>query len=169
MKRLLTVVFAFILSGLVLCLSTHAQPGQTEGLTTQDLLVKGEVETAISMLQAIDIKHQKGDMTLEQAKKLGADLLRELRYGSDGYFWADTTEGINVVHIRKGMEGRNRMEDKDSKGIFYIKEFMIKAKDGGGYVNYWFPKKDQSVDQPKRAYVALFAPFGWVVGSGYYY
>ncbi len=169
MKRFSAIVFAFILSGFVLCLSAHAQSGQSESLTTEDLLIKGEVETAISMLAAIYAKHQKGEMTLEQAKKLGADLLRELRYGSDGYFWADTTEGINVVHIRKGMEGRDRIEDKDSKGIFYIKEFLLKAKAGGGYVNYGFPKKDQTVDQPKRAYVALFEPFGWVVGSGYYY
>jgi methyl-accepting chemotaxis protein len=169
MKRLLVTVLAFVLSGLVFCLPAHAQPGQSENLAAQDFLVNSEVETAVSMLQAIYVKYQKGEMTLEQAKKLGADLLRELRYGNEGYFWADTTEGINVVHIRKGMEGRNRIEDKDSKGTFYIREFLLKAKSGGGYVNYLFPKKGQSVEQPKRAYVALFEPFSWVVGSGYYY
>jgi methyl-accepting chemotaxis protein len=169
MKRPPLTVVAFILSVLVLCPSAIAQAGQPESLSDQDMLVKSEVETALSMLQAIYIKHQKGEMTLEEAKKLGADLLRELRYGNEGYFWADTAEGINVVHIRKGMEGRNRIEDKDSKGTFYIREFLLKAKAGGGYANYWFPKKGQTAEQPKRAYVALFEPFGWVVGTGYYY
>jgi signal transduction histidine kinase len=36
-------------------------------------------------------------MTIWPAKKLGADLLRGLHYGVDGYFWADTEGGVNVV------------------------------------------------------------------------
>jgi methyl-accepting chemotaxis protein len=66
------------------------------------------------------------------------------------------------------VEGRNRINDKDSKGTYYIKEFMAKAKTGGGYVEYRFPKKGQTAEQSKRAYVLPFKPFGWVVGSGYY-
>ena len=132
-------------------------------------MIKSQVETAISMLQTIYAKHQNGELTLEQAKKLGADLLRGLRYGKDGYFWADTTEGVNVVlYGRKDTEGKNRLEFKDSKGKFIIKEFIAKAKTGGGYLDYWFPKENQTTPLPKRSYVALFKPFGWVVGTGYY-
>ena len=108
-------------------------------------------------------------MTLEKAKELGADLLRELKYGSEGYFWADTTEGVNVVlYGRKDVEGRNRLEDKDANGTYYVKDFLAKGKAGGGYVEYWFTKMGQTTPQPKRSYVLLFEPFGWVVGSGYY-
>jgi methyl-accepting chemotaxis protein len=140
-----------------------------ENSAAQDLLIKSEVETAVSMLQTIYAKHRQGEMTLAEAEKLGADLLRELRYGTDGYFWADTTEGVNVVlYGRKDVEGRNRLEDKDSKGTYYIKELLAKAKAGGGYVDYWFPKKGQTKAQPKRSHVLLFKPFHWVVGSGYY-
>lgn len=57
-----------------------------KGSSAQDLIIKSEVETAISMLQTIFSKHQKGEVTLEQAKQLGADLLRGLRYSNDGYF-----------------------------------------------------------------------------------
>ena len=70
--------------------------------------------------------------------------------------------------MRKDVEGRNRLEDKDSKGTHYVKEFLSKGKSGGGYVQYWFPKMGQTQAQPKRSYVLLFKPFGWVVGSGYY-
>jgi methyl-accepting chemotaxis protein len=108
-------------------------------------------------------------MTLETAEKLGADLLREPRYGTDGYFWADTAEGVNVVlYGRKDVEGRNRLEDRDPKGTFYIKELLAKAKAGGGYVEYWFSKRGQTTPRAKRSYVRLFEPFQWVVGSGYY-
>ena len=166
MKRLLMTACAFFLSVALLCVPAGAQP---EKLNNQDVLIKSEVETAVSMLQAIFAKHTQGEMTLEQAKKLGADLLRELKYGTDGYFWADTLEGVNVVlYGRKDVEGRNRLEDTDQKGTFYVKEFIAKAKTGGGYVDYLFTKKGQTAQQQKRSYVLLFEQFGWVVGSGYY-
>ena len=149
--------------------SAFCQSNTGKGSSAQDLMIKSEVETAISMLQTIFSKHQKGELTLEQAKQLGAELLRGLRYGKHGYFWADTTEGVNVVlYGRKDVEGTNRLETKDDKGKFFIKDFIATAKAGGGYVNYGFPKMNQTTPLPKRAYVQLFEPFGWVVGTGYY-
>ena len=169
MKRVLMIACMVFLSVTFLALSAEAQSGKQENPSAQDMLVKSQVETAVSMLRAIFTKHKQGVMTLEKAKELGADLLRELRYGTDGYFWADTTEGVNVVlYGRKDVEGRNRLEDKDQQGTFYVKEFLAKAKTGGGYVEYLWPKMGQTTPQPKRSYVLLFEPFGWVVGNGYY-
>ena len=169
MKRVLMTACMVLLSVVFLGLSAGAQSAKQENASAQDVLVKSEVETAVSMLRAIFAKYQQGAMTLEKAKVLGADLLRELRYGTDGYFWADTTEGVNVVlYGRKDAEGRNRLDEKDQKGTFYVKEFLAKGKAGGGYVDYLFAKKGQTTMQPKRSYVLLFEPFGWVVGCGYY-
>ena len=169
MKKALMTILGVVLSISVLCLPANGQPEKKENPSAQDLLIRSEVETAVSMLQAVFTKQRQGEMTLEQAKKLGADLLRELRYGTDSYFWADTTEGVNVVlYGRKDVEGINRLEAKDPQGTFYVKEFLAKGKAGGGYVEYLFTKKGQTVPQPKRSYVLLFKPFGWVVGTGYY-
>jgi len=167
MKRTLMTVFVILLNVAILSLAAcaHVEKPATQA---QDLLIKSEVETAVSMLQAIYTKHQEGRMDLKQAKKIGADLLRGLKYGKDGYFWADTTKGVNVVlYGNKDVEGKNRLEAKDKNGVFYVKDFMAKGK-RGGYVDYCFPKKGQTATQNKRSYVLLFKPFGWVVGSGYY-
>jgi len=176
-KRVLMTVLAGLVITAVLFVSACSQtersaitqdkmPGSS---AAKDLLVKSEVETAVSMLQAIFSKHQKGEMTLEEAKSLGADLLRNLKYGTDGYFWADTMEGVNVVlYGRDDVEGRNRLEDKDANGTYYVKEFLAKGKAGGGYAEYLFTKKGETKSIPKRSYVLQFEPFGWVIGSGYY-
>ena len=79
MKRVLMTVLVGLLSSAVLCVSAFAQTEKPENSAAQDLLIKSEVETAVSMLQAIYAKHQQGAMTLEKAKELGADLLRELQ------------------------------------------------------------------------------------------
>jgi len=166
MKEVRILVLAALLTA-AFCISSGAQ---TQGPNAaRDLLIKSEVETAVSMLGALYAKYKKGEMTIEKAEALGADLLRELRYGTDGYFWADTEEGVNVVlYGRKDTEGRNRINDKDARGVYYVKEFLAKGKAGGGYVEYQFTRQGQSAAQPKRSYVKFFEPFGWVIGTGYY-
>ncbi|MBP7342966.1 MAG: cache domain-containing protein [Smithellaceae bacterium] len=165
------IVRKIILTGVlcvVLCWPAAAETPAVNHAALQDALIKSQVETAVSMLTAIYARQQRGEMSAEKAKELGAGLLRELRYGKDGYFWADTTEGINVVlYGRKDTEGRNRLNDRDDRGVFYVKEFLAKGKTGG-YVEYHFTKKGQAAPLPKRSYVLLFEPFGWVVGTGYY-
>jgi methyl-accepting chemotaxis protein len=169
MKRILAAMVLTLSATIVFGQPAFCQSKAGKGSSAQDLMIKSEVETAISMLQTIFSKHQKGELTLEQAKQLGADLLRGLRYGKDGYFWADTTEGVNVVlYGQNDVEGKSRLESKDYKGKFIIKDFIAKAKAGGGFENYWFPKDTQTTPFPKRGYVQVFEPFGWVVGTGYY-
>jgi len=141
-----------------------------EAIASQDETIKRETETAVSMLNAINGKIEKGEMTSAKGQKLAADLLRELRYGKDGqgYFWADTTKGVNVVlYGNKDVEGKNRMNDKVN-GVEYIKQIIAQGTNGGGFTDYFFPKKGETEAKAKRAYSVEFKPFGWVIGTGYY-
>ncbi len=160
MKKILVIcvlVFSFI--------SLSAE----EIISAKDMLIKCEVETAVSMLQAVYNKYEAGEMSLEDAKKLGADLLRELRYSEGGYFWADTIEGENIVlYGNDDVEGKNRLQAQDHHGNYYIKDLLAAGMNGGGYVQYWFPKLKQEEPVAKRSYALLFKPFDWVVGTGYY-
>lgn len=134
-----------------------------------DRNIKEQIENAISLMDAINQKSQAGELTLEEAKKLGADLLRGLKYGENGYFWADTKEGVNVVLLGKDTEGTNRYESVDANGVAYMK-LIIEAglKEGGGYADYNFPKAGETTPLPKRSYSKFYEPFGWVIGTGNY-
>ncbi|MBU5300782.1 cache domain-containing protein [Clostridium sporogenes] len=134
-----------------------------------DLGIQNEVESAISVLEVINKRYQKGELKLQEAKKLGADLLRNMRYGKEGYFWADTLEGINVVLLGKDTEGKSRLEMQDAKGKYLIKEIIENGKkEEGGFTDYYFPKEGGSEALPKRSYSKLFKPFDWVIGTGNY-
>jgi hypothetical protein len=65
MHRVLMTMLAVFLNVAVLCLSANGQPEKGKNLLVQDLLIKREVETAVSMLQAIFTKQQQGEVTLE--------------------------------------------------------------------------------------------------------
>ena len=169
MKKTFAAALAGIFLAVVLIVPAFALRSGAQVTAAMDLLIKSELETALSLLQAVYAKHQKGEMSLEKAKDLAASLLRELRYGTDGYFWADTLDGVNVVlHGQKDTEGRNRIADKDANGMLYVKAFLEKGKAGGGFVEYQFAKLGETQRHPKRSYVKLFEPFGWVIGTGYY-
>ncbi|MGI6085600.1 MAG: cache domain-containing protein [Acetivibrionales bacterium] len=133
-----------------------------------DLIVKYEVETAVSMLKVINEKYETGEMTLDEAKKLGADLLRDLRFGEEGYFWTDTSEGINVVLLGSETEGTYRYDAQDVNGTYFIQNIIKAGMSGGGYSEWWFPKKDETEPSPKRGYSLYFEPFDWIVGTGNY-
>ena len=102
-----------------------------------DKEIKEQVDNALSMLNNYNDAYEKGTITLEQAKKQGADMLRQLRYGENGYFWADDTNGNNIVLLGNSTEGTNRLDAKDSNGYEYIKA-IIKAgqQTDGGYCDY---------------------------------
>ena len=134
-----------------------------------DQNIKEQVDGVISLLQEINAEYEAGEYTLEEAKKLAADEVREMRYGDAGYFWIDESNGTNVVLLGSDTEGTNRMETKDADGYQMVKEIIrVAVEDGGGYVDYVFPKEGETESSPKRSYSAYFEPFDWVVGTGNY-
>jgi len=131
--------------------------------------IKTQVQTAVSLLNQINTEYKKGQYTLDQAKKMGADEIRALSYGEKGYFWVDQTDGTNVVLLGSKTEGTNRLETKDAKGFQMVKEMInLSMSKGGGFTDYYFPKPNETTPLPKRAYTEYFKPFSWIVGTGNY-
>lgn len=131
--------------------------------------VKQQVTNAITLIDGVYQKQQAGEYTQEEAKKLAADLIREIRYKDGGYFWIDTYQGDNVVLLGSDKEGKNRLETKDSNGYEMIKEIIrVGQESDGGYTDYMFPKEGETESSPKRSYSKSFEPYQWVVGTGNY-
>jgi methyl-accepting chemotaxis protein len=142
---------------------------QRAALNKQDELIKSEVQTAVGALQTLYDRSQKGEIALAYAKRVGEDMLRNTTYGNGGYFWADMSDGTNVVlYGDKSVEGTNRA-NAEMNGMKYMQRILAAGQQpGGGYADYWYPKKGQTTPLAKRSYSLYFAPFDWVVGTGYY-
>lgn len=137
--------------------------------TDYDNNVKEQVDNAISLIDAVNKQYEDGVYSLDEAKKLAADLVRELRYGEAGYFWIDTYDGINVVLLGGDKEGTNRLDSKDSNGYEMIKEIIRVAQlEDGGFTDYVFPKEGETESLPKRSYSKAYEPYNWVIGTGNY-
>lgn len=177
--KLIIVMLATIVA-LVLCAvisSESMKQLQSKALETleaderasYDEQIKQQVDNVISLCQTIYDQYQAGVYTEEEAKKLAADEIRQLRYGDAGYFWVDQYDGTNVVLLGNDTEGTNRMETKDANGYQMVKEIIrVGQKADGGYTDYVFPKEGETEPSPKRSYSKAFEPFGWVIGTGNY-
>lgn len=104
----------------------------------------------------------------EEAEEACKDIIRNAVNTSGGHFWADDNEGTCVAIFKADLEGVNRIDLQDVQGTYLIKDFINVAEAGGGYVDYYFPKIGDEESSRKRAYVTLFEPYGWVIGTANY-
>lgn len=126
-----------------------------------DTKIKHQVELAISSLRQLDKSLiDKGMKDKTDRKTILAELLRNMRYGEDGYFWADTPEGDNVVILGRSSEGKNRMDLQDTKGQYIVQNIIAAGlSNGGGYTDYYFPRKEGGQSFRKRSYSLHFPEY----------
>lgn len=174
LMALITLIGLMVLGGIAIiqltALRTNATAILEESIRADyDQSIKEQVDNALSMLNGVYAQYENGDCSLDEAKEMGASLLRDLRYGEAGYFWADTYDGNCVVLLGNETEGTNRMETKDANGYEMVREIIrVGQEPDGGFVDYMFPKAGETEPSPKRSYSKAFEPFGWVIGTGNY-
>ena len=96
-------------------------------------------------------------------------LLRGLSYGADGYFFAYTPEGVNLVHpVQPELEGVNLLDFKDDNGQLVIRDLLEIADNGGGYYQYIWRRPSDGEDRNKLSYVLKIPHLGWMMGTGLY-
>ncbi len=130
--------------------------------------LKNETQEAMSVCEIMNARYEAGEMTKDEAMKAAADIIRDLKYNDGaGYFWVDTSKGVNVVLLGRDTEGQSRWDSVDSSGNYFIQE-MIKngMQEGGGYTNLMFAKPNETEELPKINYTAYYEPFDWVMGTG---
>ncbi len=101
----------------------------------------------------------------EQVKKI----LRQLRYGKDGYFFVYNYDGVNqVLGPKPEIEGKNLFNAKDAGGKFFIQDILNAARNGDGYAEYLWNKPSIGKDVSKLSYTLELDKYQWVLGTGFY-
>lgn len=147
---------------------TQLENYRTQLLQDVDTSLKNETQIVVSLLEKVYQQQQAGLLSEPEAKKLAADLVRDLRYDDGkGYFWIDTADGVNVVLLGRDVEGKSRIDLVDPNGVHFIQEMLKNGRQpGGGYTDLSFAKPGETTPLPKRNYTTTFAPYQWVLGTG---
>ncbi len=133
-----------------------------------DASIKMQIETLFTTIETMRIQNETDGISEDESKEKIAEVIREIKYGENGYFWADTVDGYNIVLYGSDTEGTNRYDFQDFNGKYIVREIIQNGLRGGGFTDYVFPKAGETQPQPKRAYSNYYEPFGWVIGTGIY-
>ncbi|WP_408629681.1 cache domain-containing protein [Anaeromyxobacter oryzisoli] len=143
---------------------------ETRMLDERQAKVRATVETVHGVLAAYARQVEAG-VALADAQRQAIDAVRGLRYEGTEYFWINDLEPRMVMHPNQpGLDGKNLSNERDPNGKRLFVDFAELARrvPAGGLVAYLWPKPGSAAPVRKISYVKLFAPWGWVVGSGVY-
>ncbi len=128
------------------------------------------VETTMSSVENLYGQVRAGAIAEADAKARALAQVGALRYGDGNYFWISDLNANCVLHpIKAELTGKNLKDLKDPNGKAIFVEFANVARtQGAGFVDYAWPRPGSETPEPKLSYVALFKPWGWILGTGVY-
>ncbi len=135
----------------------------------------GDMTAAVAgNLQRLQREVESGRVPAEVARREAAADLRAMRYGEQdqGYFWVHDLDGRMIVH--PGFPDLEDRKDNDHPpGLDTASPVprinALVRERGAGFLSYRWPRPGEpSSALEKVAFVRLFEPWGWVVGTGVY-
>ena len=159
--------------GLIALIVVFALSYRSEIIAQTRTGLSNYVENAYSIVESYAKRAEAGEMSEDDAKKQAIDAVMAMRYGGDGYLWIHNLDNVMVAHpLNAGLVGKDLSGLEDAKGdnMFLGMNEVIRANNGSGYYTYYWAKPGEAKDKsfPKESYVRLFAPWGYVIGTGVY-
>jgi signal transduction histidine kinase len=110
-----------------------------------------------------------------KAEKDRIDLIRAfinpIRFYPDnsGYFYVYDFNCICIAHAtQKELLGKNLYDYKEAKGDFVLRNLSNAAKNGGGFVEFYWVKPGSTDESKKLGYVETIPGTNYFIGSGVY-
>lgn len=126
-------------------------------------------EVGVKVLQHFQQLAVSGQISDQDAQRLAIGALQQATYGDNGYFWIVNSAGTMLMQpYTPEQVGRDFSDWTDSHGKYIVREFIATAKNGGGWVSYYWPKPHGQEPFAKVSYVLYFPPWDWVLGTGVY-
>jgi methyl-accepting chemotaxis protein len=128
------------------------------------------VEVASGAVAHYAAAESRGQMTREEAQKAAMAAVRELGYGTGGYFWINDLQPRMIMHpTNPALDGKDLSDYRDPDGLaIFVKMAEVCRIAGGGTVRYRWPKPGSTQPVAKISYVKLDPSWNWIVGSGIY-
>ena len=132
--------------------------------------LKNTIQVAYSILKSYNDKVTEGKLSLAEAQSQAANEINKLRYSGKEYYYVYDLDGVTrALGSDPSLIGTNRLDIVDKKGIKLVREIVKTGKEKGeGFVTYYYPKLGETEPLPKLAFVKLFDPWGWIIGTGLY-
>lgn len=169
-KLLLLALFPLILTLIVLMtVSYHVeQSALADEVTTFREKLIGERKTQIKEATQIAAGIVQYQLSLKEQGNVN-QALRDIRFGSSGYFFIYDSQGKNLFHaVMPNLEGQNKIDMTDPRGTKIIVGLLNAAKNGDGNFSFYFQKPNTNEQIEKIGYSMMIPGTDWMLGTGVY-
>ncbi|MFB2649389.1 methyl-accepting chemotaxis protein [Shewanella mangrovisoli] len=169
-KLLLLALFPLILTLIVLMtVSYHVeQSALADEVTTFREKLIGERKTQIKEATQIAAGIVQYQLSLKEQGNVN-QALRDIRFGSSGYFFIYDSQGKNLFHaVMPNLEGQNKIDMTDPRGTKIIVGLLNAAKNGDGNFSFYFQKPNTNEQIEKIGYSMMIPGTDWMLGTGAY-
>lgn len=139
-----------------------------------DHRLQNVVDSAYSVLAGYQARAARGELPEADAKAQALAAIGVMRYDEGNYLWVHDLRPTMVLHpTAPDLNGKDLSSYRSSDGtaIFVGMNNAIRSAGGSeAAYSYQWPKpgEDKTKQFPKRSFVKLFQPWGYVVGAGLY-
>jgi len=143
-----------------------------------EVILKNGVEMALLIIEAENKNVQNGSISLEVAQEnvktslVGSKDKNGLRavqnnidLGKDGYFFAYSKDGIELMHPTIETQSVWNATDKSDNSNLFAQDQIRKAISGGGYTYYTWERPYSNELGEKVSYSKLDENWGWIITS----
>lgn len=169
-KQLLMLVAGFMLA--LIAISYFSVQSKMTSITDERYnMLRTQVESSFSIMDAYNERVTAGELTLEEAKVQAFDVISKIKYEPAGYLFGFNYQAVNVFHPTASVVGRDFSGVKDENGNAFIADMIATAKAGGGRTEYMWAKPggEEGAVYLKGSYSMDYTPWGVVVGTGIYF
>ena len=163
------LIFLVSITGVVLLMLYEMSKFRSQMVLSRENELIHLVESTLSLVKSVHA--QQDILGKDAAQQQALKLIKQLRYDDGkGYFWINDYDARIVMHpINPDLTGKDMSNFKDPNGTKLFSEFArVASTSGSGHVRYMWEVPGSKVPEPKSSYVAAFAPWGWVIGTGVY-
>ncbi|UTJ05343.1 sensor histidine kinase [Arcobacter roscoffensis] len=116
-----------------------------------------------------------GEYIDEFEKELQQELIeyiQKIRYEDNSYIFLFDKKGVSLTHYKKEYIGKNRINEKNDKGQYFVKDILNLAEEKGeGFYEYQAtinPSTNNMKNSKKVSFIKEFEDWNWVIGTGFY-
>ncbi|CTQ72199.1 cache domain-containing protein [Roseibium alexandrii] len=165
------IAVSLLIGGVSYYQSSALIDAETRSVETRILAAKRQeirnyVSLALTSIEQIYENEPDGRLAAQAEVK---EILKNLTFDYDGYFFVYTQDGTNVVHPKlPQLVGNNWWDLQDKTGDFVIQNLIKAAQQGGGFHQYVWHKPSTGTVEEKLGYAILLDKWGWMLGTGLY-
>lgn len=139
---------------------------RSEMLTARQQELQNYIDMAMGAIRPLQ---HRLDMRYEEKIAQAKEVLNGMTFGDSGFIYGYDMDGNIVFHSgNTDMIGKSVLDLTDSDGKPFVREIIDTAMDGGGFVQFRWPREAGAEPSPRLTYAREIEVWGWVIATGFF-